>query len=61
MRDFATSLIDSTYQVNNCPLCSSKNSKFYKYFYKNRYTEEFSNLIGIDQDFNEKCFSKDVY
>ncbi len=58
MQDFATSLIDSTYQVNNCPLCSSKNSKFYKYFYKNRYTEEFSNLIGIDQDFLMKNVSQ---
>ena len=50
MQDLPISLINSTYEIN-CPLCNSKNSKFYKYFYKNRYTEEFSNLIGVEPDF----------
>ena len=51
MQDLPISLINSTYEIKCCPLCNSKNSKFYKYFYKNRYTEEFSNLIGVRPDY----------
>ncbi len=51
MQNFPTKLINSTYEVKYCPLCNSKNSKFYKYFYKNRYTEEFSNLIRVEPDY----------
>ena len=51
MRNLPISLINSTYEIKSCPLCNSKNSEFYKYFYKNRYTEEFSNLIGVKPDY----------
>ena len=34
MQDLPISLINSTYEIKCCPLCNSKNSKFYKYFYK---------------------------
>lgn len=48
MQNFPLSLTKATYEIKHCPLCNSKKTKFYKYFYKNRYTEEFSNLIGVE-------------
>ena len=51
MQNISNNLIKSTYEIKYCPLCNSKKSKFYKYFYKNRYTEEFSNLISVEPDY----------
>ena len=36
MRNLPISLISSSYDIKCCPLCNSKNSEFYKYFYKKR-------------------------
>ena len=51
MINFSKKLSNATYSVNYCPLCKTKKSKFYKYFYFNRYSEEFSNLLRINADY----------
>ena len=51
MLNFSKNLNNSTYLVKICPLCKTKKSKSYKYCYKNRYTEEFSNLLKVHPEY----------
>ena len=51
MLNFLKKLNNSTYLINSCPLCKSKKFKYYKFFYFNRYTDEFSNLIKVQPDY----------
>jgi len=51
MSNFSKKLNNATYSINNCPLCKTKKSKFYKYFYTNRYSEEFSNLLKVKSEY----------
>jgi len=58
MHNFLKKLSNSTYLINICPLCKSKKFKSYKFFYINRYTEEFSNLINIQPEYLMKNVSQ---
>lgn len=60
MQKFNKELHSSTYLVNSCPLCKSRNFKDYNYYYVNRYTEEFANYFKLDQSDLMRIFQQKI-